>query len=178
MSWGMGTRKTPDPGPPAKKSTSLVGVGKMPWVKNGAEPGAAAPPTSNGNSGAAAPRRSRFGPQVSVGATIPPPSMVTQAPTLAGATEPIEAGHNTNFPPPPPPMVAPPPGARDGPPRPEMTQSGWSQPGHPGPEASGPPGPGMGPPPSNGGAWYGYGGPMAPPELAPPQEVAPPKVVR
>jgi len=33
MSWGMGTRKTPDPGPPVKKNPALVG--KMPWVKNG-----------------------------------------------------------------------------------------------------------------------------------------------
>merc|ERR1719305_963481 len=35
--------------------------------------------------------------------------MVSQAPTLAVASEPVEAGHNPNFPPPPPPMAAPPP---------------------------------------------------------------------
>jgi len=173
MSWGMGTRKTPDPGPPAKKNTSLVG--KMPWVKNGsAEPASSAPPTtSNGSSGTSAPRRSRFGPQVSVGSTIPPPSMVSQAPTLAVASEPVEAGHNPNFPPPPPPMVAPPPGAQtQGPPA--MQQSGgWGQVGHPGPEGM------AAPPPNNGGyGGYGYGYGMAPPEMAQPQEPVPPKVVR
>ena len=173
MSWGMGTRKTPDPGPPAKKNTSLVG--KMPWVKNGsADPASSAPPTtSNGSSGTSAPRRSRFGPQVSVGSTIPPPSMVSQAPTLAVASEPVEAGHNPNFPPPPPPMVAPPPGAQaQGPPA--MQQSGgWGQVGHPGPEGM------AAPPPNNGGyGGYGYGYGMAPPEMAQPQEPVPPKVVR
>ena len=122
---------------------------------------------------ASAPRRSRFGPQVSVGSTIPPPSMVSQAPTLAVASEPVEAGHNPNFPPPPPPMVAPPPGAQtQGPPA--MQQSGgWGQVGHPGPEGM------AAPPPNNGGyGGYGYGYGMAPPEMAQPQEPVPPKVVR
>lgn len=174
MSWGMGTRKTPDPGPPAAKKSSNL-VGKMPWVKNGsADPvSSAPPPTSNGNT--AAPRRSRFGPQVSVGATIPPPSMVSQAPTLAVASEPVEANHNPNFPPPPPPMVAPPPGAQaQGPPAMQQP-GGWGQVGHPGPEGM------AAPPPNNGGYGgygYGYGGPMAPPEMTQPQEVVPPKVVR
>merc|ERR1719422_1344109 len=105
MSWGQGTRKTPDPGPPAKKNAALVG--KMPWVKNGSEPTVAV--NGNGASSAAAPaRRSKFGPPVTVGASIPPPSLVTQAPTLAGAgSDPLEAANN--FPPPPPPMLAPPP---------------------------------------------------------------------
>lgn len=47
--------------------------------------------------------------------------------------------------------------------------------GHPGPEGM------AAPPPNNGGYGgygYGYGGPMAPAEMAQPQEVAPPKVVR
>jgi len=152
MSWGQGTRKTPDPGPPAKKNAALVG--KMPWVKNGSEPAAV-----NGNgasSAASAPRRSKFGPPVTVGASIPPPSLVTQAPTLAGAgSDPVEAA--SNFPPPPPPMLAPPPAAMAQ--EQQQQQPPWAAPNQA---------------PDNNQPWYGYGG-MPPPEMAQPPE---PKVIR
>ena len=107
MSWGMGTRKTPDPAPAAKKNSSNI-VGRMPWAKNGGDSGAAE--TVNGSS--SAPRRSKFGPPVSAGGAIPPPSLVTQAPTLVSSSEPASEtpGHGNNFPPPPP-MLAPPPAA-------------------------------------------------------------------
>jgi len=161
MSWGMGTRKTPDPGPPVKKNPALVG--KMPWVKNGE--------ANNVNGGgASAPRRSKFGPPVSVGATIPPPSLVTQAPTLAKGGEAVDANfsNTNNFPPPPPPMLAPPPAAAGG-------QEQHQQP----PPWAGGPTPGQGPPPNNGQQWYGYGG-MPPPDMSKPPEVNPivPKVNR
>ena len=73
MSWG--TRKTPDPGPTTTVKSSTL-VGKMPWVKNGDSSGV------NGSSGSSAPRRSRFGPAVGSVGAIPPPSLVTKAPTL------------------------------------------------------------------------------------------------
>ena len=82
MSWGTAFRKTPDP-QPAKKNTSYVG--RMPWVKKGDSVGpegatngaGLAPPT-----GAGAGRRSKFGPPVTSGGAIPPPTIMTQAPTL------------------------------------------------------------------------------------------------
>ena len=73
MSWG--TRKTPDPGPTTTVKSSTL-VGKMPWVKNGDSS------SVNGSSGSSAPRRSRFGPAVGSVGAIPPPSLVTKAPTL------------------------------------------------------------------------------------------------
>ena len=82
MSWGTAFRKTPDP-QPAKKNTSYVG--RMPWVKKGDSVGPEGATNGAGlapPAGAGAGRRSKFGPPVTSGGAIPPPTIMTQAPTL------------------------------------------------------------------------------------------------
>ena len=78
MSWGTAFRKTPDP-QPAKKNSY---VGRMPWAKKGDSAG---PEVTNGGGPAepgAGRRSSKFGPPVTSGGAIPPPTIMTQAPTL------------------------------------------------------------------------------------------------
>merc|ERR1712106_642443 len=109
IGWGQGIKKTPEPQLPPKKNAPLVG--KMPWLKRGDPNGQE--PAVNGSG-----RRSKFGPPVS--ASIPPPSLVTQVPTLGqqghmgGPGGPpqdmIEQGYSQGYPQPPPPMERPPPG--------------------------------------------------------------------
>ena len=82
MSWGTAFRKTPDP-QPAKKNTSYVG--RMPWVKKGDSAGPEVATNGAGLAppgGAGAGRRSKFGPPVTTSGAIPPPTIMTQAPTL------------------------------------------------------------------------------------------------
>lgn len=108
ISWGQGIKKTPEPQLPPKKNTPLVG--KMPWLKRGDSNGPEQPPV-NGSG-----RRSKFGPPVS-GGSIPPPSLVTQVPTLGQQQgqmggppqDMIEQGYSQGYPQPPPPMAGPPP---------------------------------------------------------------------
>jgi len=108
ISWGQGIKKTPEPQLPPKKNNPMVG--KMPWLKRGDSNGPEQPPV-NGRE-----RRSKFGPPVSSN-SIPPPSLVTQVPTLGqqqgqmgGPTQDmIEQGYSQGYPQPPPPMAGPPP---------------------------------------------------------------------
>lgn len=106
IAWGQGIKKTPEPQLPPKKSAPLVG--KMPWLKRGDPNGQE--PVQNGSG-----RRSKFGPPVTA-AQIPPPSLVTQVPTLGQQgqmggppQDMIEQGYNQGYPQPPPPMQGPPP---------------------------------------------------------------------
>ena len=87
MSWGTAFRKTPDP-QPAKKNTSYVG--RMPWVKKGDSVGPEVATNGAGlapPAGAGAGRRSKFGPPVTASGAIPPPTIMTQAPTLGEILE-------------------------------------------------------------------------------------------
>jgi len=121
IAWGQGVKKTPEPQPPPKKNTPLVG--KMPWLKKG-EP----EPTVNGSG-----RRSKFGPPVGTN-NIPPPSLVTQVPTLGQpgnlggpSQDMIEQGYNQGYPPPPPPLSGPPPSMAQSMPNMEPQFGGNSQ---------------------------------------------------
>merc|ERR1719186_2058600 len=96
IAWGQTFKKIPDQHPVAKKAVPVVG--KMPWLKRGgsAEYGGAAAPAANTTTS----RVSKFGPPVSgVNMAVPPPTLVTLAPTLATSSQ-----------------VAPPPGAINHPP--------------------------------------------------------------
>merc|ERR1719242_320059 len=124
----------------------------MPWAKKGDSVGPEAT-NGGGQAEAGAGRRSKFGPPVTSGGAIPPPTIMTQAPTLAGSQvgDMVEAGYSAtaNFPPPPPPMAAPPPVLE-------------------------PPAQMMAPAPGQAPWGYGYTASMPPPEMAPPAPEKPP----
>jgi len=115
ISWGQGIKKTPEPQLPPKKATAMVG--KMPWLKRGDSNG----PEQAAVNGSGRQRQSKFGPPVT---NIPPPSLVTQVPTLGQQQgqvggppqDMIEQGYSQGYPQPPPPMAGPPPSLSQHPP--------------------------------------------------------------
>ena len=78
ITWGQGVNKLAKVPQPANKAVPIIG--KMPWLKRGGSAEYGSGDTGGGAGG----RVSKFGPPITAGVNmaIPPPTLVTQVPTL------------------------------------------------------------------------------------------------
>ena len=108
IAWGQGVKKLAKAPQPAKKAVPIVS--KMPWLKRGGSAEYGSGDTGGGAGG----RVSKFGPPITAGVNmaVPPPTLVTQVPTLGTSSPAIAV--------PPPPGMAPPPAP---PPKPRIDRN-------------------------------------------------------